>query len=110
MEREKIVALTQAPVAEIEAHLPQMLIALKDQSLQQSILAIIKQYPTESTPHIEETLLSQDDELKRILLEQVVATLPFYSKIVIANAIEQIAMTPGDLQQVAQQALRSFEP
>ena len=110
MEREKIVALTKAPVAEIVAHLPQLLTALKDESLQQSILAMIKQYPTESTPHIEEALLSQDDELKRILLEQVVATLPFYSKMVIANAVEQIAMNSGDLQQVAKDALQSFEP
>ena len=110
MEREKIAALTQAPVAEIVAHLPQILSALKDESLQQSILAMIKQYPTESTPHIEEALLSSDDELKRVLLEQVVATLPFYSKKVIASAVEQIAMTSGDLQAVAQQALRRFQP
>lgn len=110
MEREKIVALTLAPVAEVVAQLPQILIALKDQSLQESILAIIKQYPTESTPHIEEALLSQDDELKRVLLEQVVSTLPFYSKMVIANVVEKIAMPPGDLQQIAQQALQNFEP
>lgn len=110
MEREKIAALTQAPVAEIVAHLPQILTALKDESLQQLILAIIKQYPTESTPHIEEALLSQDDELKRVLLEQVVATLPFYSKMVIATAVEQIATAPGDLQRIAKEALQSFEP
>ena len=110
MAREKIVALTQAPVAVVVAHFPQIISALKDESLQQSILAIIKQYPTESTPHIEEALLSKDDELKRILLVQVVATLPFYSKMVVANAVEQIAMAHGDLQQLAQQALQSFEP
>ena len=110
MESEKIVALTQAPVAEVVVHFPQLLNALKDESLQQSILAIIKQYPTESTPHIEEALLSEDDELKRVLLEQVVATLPFYSKMVIASAVEQIAMTSGNLQQVAKEALQSFEP
>ena len=110
MEREKIMALTQAPVTEVVAHFPQMLAALKDESLQQSILAIIKQYPTESTPRIEEALLSEDDELKRVLLEQVVSTLPFYSKMVIASVVEQIAMTPGDLKHVAQQALQSFEP
>ena len=110
MESEKIVALTQAPVAEVGVHLPRLLSALKDESLQQSVLAIIKQYPTESTPHIEEALLSEDDELKRILLEQVVATLPFYSKMVVANAVEQIAMTSGNLQQVAKEALQSFEP
>ena len=110
MEREKIASLTEAPVAEVVAHSPQLLSALKDEPLQQSILAIIKQYPTESTPHIDEALLSEDDELKRILLEQVVATLPFYSKIVIASTVEQIAMTPSDLKHVAQQALQSFEP
>ena len=110
MEREKIVALTQAPVAEVVVHFPQLLSALKDESLQQSILAIIKQYPTESTPHIEEALLAEDDELKRILLEQVVATLPFYSKMVIASVVEQIAMTSGNLQHVAKEALQSFQP
>ena len=110
MEREKIMELTQAPVGEVVVHFPQLLSALKDESLQQSILAIIKQYPTESTPHIEEALLSQDDELKWILLEQVVATLPFYSKMVIASAVEQIVMTSGNLQQVAKEALQSFEP
>ena len=110
MEREKIVALTQAPVAEVDAHFPQLISALKDESLQQSILVIIKQYPTESTPHIEEALLSEDDELKRVLLEQVVATLPFYSKMVVASVVEQIAMSSSDLQQVAKQALQSFEP
>ncbi|MGM9945311.1 MAG: DUF5071 domain-containing protein [Lysinibacillus sp.] len=110
MEREKIVALTQAPVAEVVAHFPQLISALKDESLQQSILAMIKQYPTESTPHIEEALLSEDDELKRIILEQVVATLPFYSKMVVASVVEQIAMSSGDLQQVAKEVLQSFEP
>ena len=110
MEREKIVALTQAPTAEVVAHLPQLISALKDKSLQQSILAMIKQYPTESTPHIEEALLSSDDELKRILLEQVVATLPFYSKMVISGAVEQMAMTPGNLQQLAKDTLQRFEP
>ena len=110
MEHEKIMALTQAPVAEIVTHLPQILAALKDESMQQSILAIIKQYPTESTPHIEEALLSEDAELKRVLLEQVVATLPFYSKMVVASVVEQIAMSSSDLQQVAKQALQSFEP
>ena len=110
MEREKIVALTQAPVAEVVAHFPQLINALKDESLQQRVLAIIKQYPTESTPHIEEALLSEDDELKRIILEQVVATLPFYSKMVVASVVEQIAMSSGDLQQVAKEALQSFEP
>ena len=110
MEREKIVALTQAPIAEVVAHLPQLINALKDESLQQSIVAVIEQYPTESTPHIEEALLSEDDELKRILLEQVVATLPFYSKMVIASAVEQIAMTPSNLQQLAKETLQRFEP
>ena len=110
MEREKIVALTQAPVAEVIAHLPQLISALKDESLQHSILAMIKQYPTESTPHIEEALLSEDEELKRIILEQVVATLPFYSKMVIVNVVEQIAMTTSDLQQLAKETLQHFEP
>lgn len=62
MEREKIMALTQAPVAEVVVHLTQLVSALKDQSLQ-----------------------------------QVIATLPFYSKMVVANAVEQIAITSGDL-------------
>ena len=110
MEREKIVALTQAPTAEVIAHLPQLISALKDKSLQQSIVAMIEQYPTESTPHIEAALLSEDDELKRILLEQVVATLPFYSKMVIASAVEQIAMIPSNLQQLAKDTLQRFEP
>ena len=110
MKREKIVALTQAPAVEVIAHLPQIINALKDESLQEAILTIIKQYPTESTPVIEGALLSQDEALKQVLLEQVVATLPFYSKMVIANAVEQITTTPGDLQQVAKEALKSFEP
>ena len=110
MELEKIEMLTKAPIVEVVAHLPQLLTALKDESSQQSILTIIKQYPTESTSYIEEALLSEDDELKRILLEQVVATLPFYSKMVIANAVEQIAITSGNLQLLAQEALQSFEP
>ena len=110
MEREKIVALTQAPVAEVVSYLPQILISLKDPALQGAILAIIKEYPTESTPHIEEALLSQDNELKQVILEQVVASLPFYSKMVIANAVEQIAMTPGELQHLAKETLQRFEP
>ena len=110
MELEKIEMLTKAPIVEVVAHLPQLLTALKDESSQQSILTIIKQYPTESTPHIEAALLSEDDELKRILLEQVVATLPFYSKMVIASAVEQIAMSPSDLQPLAEDTLQRFEP
>ena len=110
MERKKILALIQAPIAEVVMHFPQLVSALKDESLQQSILAMIKEYPTESTPHIEEALLSEDDELKRSILEQVVATLPFYSKMVIASAVEQIAMTPSDLQQLAKDTLQRFEP
>ena len=110
MEREKIEALAQASTAEVIAHLPQLVSALKDEALQQSVLAIIKSYPTESTPYIEEALLSEDDELKRIILEKVVATLPFYSKMVIASAVEQIAMAPSDLRQLAKNTLQQFEP
>ncbi|MFF5995374.1 hypothetical protein AAGS61_11605 [Lysinibacillus sp. KU-BSD001] len=110
MEREKIEALKQAPMSEVTANIAMILEALKDDTLQHTALQLLNQIPTESTPYIEEGLLSQDDELKQVLLEKVVPKLPFYSKIVVANAVEHIAMASGDLQQLAKDALKSFEP
>lgn len=110
MDREMMDRLKQASSEEVSPYIPELLNALKDDEYQKTVFEILMHYPTESTILIEEALLSDDLILKRILLQQLVPVLPFYSKMVVANAVEHNALVPGELQQLAREALQSFEP
>lgn len=110
MERETLDRLKQAAVEEVAVYIPKLLEAVKEEGLQEEAVELLKRYPTESTAHIEEALLADDMRLKGILLCKVVPALPFYSKMAVADAVEQIASAPGELQQSAREALQSFEP
>lgn len=110
MEYEWMESLKYASSEEIASYIPKLLDAVKNDKYEERALEILLQYPTESTVFIEEALLSGDFILQKILLQKLVPHLPFYSKMVVANAVEQIALIPGELQQLAQTALQSFEP
>ena len=110
MERETLDRLKQAAAEEVAVHIPGLLKAVKEEGLQEEAVELLKRYPTESTAYIEEALLADDMHLKGILLRKIVPALPFYSKMVVADAVEQIASAPGELQQSAREALQSFEP
>lgn len=110
MEYEWTESLKRASSEEIASYIPKLLDAVKNDKYEERALEILLQYPTESTVFIEEVLLSGDFILQKILLQKLVPHLPFYSKMVVANAVEQIALIPGELQQLAQTALQSFEP
>lgn len=110
MERETLGRLKQATAEEVAVHIPGILKAMKKEELQEDALELLKQHPTESTVYIEAVLLTDDVHLQEILLREIVPVLPFYSKMVVADAVERIAATPGELQQLAREALQSFEP
>lgn len=110
MEKVSLELLKQATAEEVATHIPELLKAVKKKELQEEAVELLKQYPTESTMHIEEALLADDVQLQEILLRKIVPVLPFYSKMVVADAVENIASVPGELQQLAREALRSFEP
>jgi hypothetical protein len=110
MEQEWMESLKHTSSEEMSPYIPKLLDALKNEKNEERALEILLRYPTESTVFIEEALLSNDFILQKILLQQLVPRLPFYSKMVVANAVEQIALIPGELQQLAQTALQSFEP
>lgn len=96
--------------------LPELLKWIQDMNwpVAEPVLEILMQYPTEITPLVEEVLLGNDEMWIYWCLERIVPRLPFYSKIVLANAVEQIATSVdpemGELADLAKTVLRSFEP
>ncbi|MGM9951646.1 MAG: DUF5071 domain-containing protein [Lysinibacillus sp.] len=110
MDKETLDRLKQATAEEVAVHIPGLLKAVKKEELQEEAVELLKQHPTESTVHIEAALLADDVHLQGILLRKIVPVLPFYSKMVVANAVEHIASAPGELQLLAKEALQSFEP
>ena len=110
MERGTLDRLKQATAEEVASHISELLKAVKREELQKEAVELLKRHPTESTVHIEAALLADDGVLQEILLREIVPALPFYSKMVVAGAVERIASDPGELQQLAKAALQSFEP
>ena len=113
---EAIELLAAAPAQKVIPLLPQLLTWVQDMNwpVAEPALELLMQYPTEITPLVEDVLLGNDEMWKYGCLERIVPNLPFYSKMVVANAVEQIAssMRPEDVELVplAKAALQSFEP
>ena len=79
------------------------------------MVELLLHYPNELTPLVDEVLRGNDDMWIYWCLVSIVPKLPFYSKLVLADAIEQIAAmekTPfnEDNIEAAQEALISFQP
>ena len=113
---EAIEQLAAASAQKVIPLLPQLLTWVQDMNwpVAEPALNLLMQYPTEITPLIEDVLLGDDEMWKYWCLERIVPKLPFYSKMVVANAVEQIASSvrPEDVELVplAKAALQSFEP
>ncbi|MEK4426209.1 DUF5071 domain-containing protein [Solibacillus sp. FSL K6-1523] len=113
---EAVNELHQMPESEVIPLLPQLLEWIQDMNwpVAESVLEVLLQYPTELTPHVEEVLLGEDDMWIYWCLVRVFPELPYFSKLVLANAVEQLAMqriTPfnEDNVEAAKEALRSLE-
>ena len=113
---EAIKQLQAATSQQIVPLLPELLKWIQDMNwpVAEPVLEILMQYPTEITPLVEEVLLGNDEMWIYWCLERIVPCLPFYSKMVLANAVEQIATSVdpkmGELADLAKTVLRSFEP
>lgn len=113
---EAVSKLHQLPASEVIPLLPQLLEWIQDMNwpVAEPVLEVLLQYPTELTPHVEEVLLGEDDMWIYWCLVRVFPELPYFSKLVLANAVEQLAMQTispfnEDNVEAAREALRSLE-
>ena len=97
--------------------LPKLLEWIQDMNwpVAEPMVELLLQYPNEITPLVEQVLRGDDDMWIYWCLVNIVPKLPFYSKLVLADAVEQIAAmeeTPfnEDNIEAAKEALQSFEP
>ena len=79
------------------------------------MVEVLLNYPTEITPFVEEVLRGDDEMWIYCCLIELVPNLPFYSKLVLVDAVEEIASRPisafnEDIVQVAKEALIRFQP
>ena len=109
--------LKQADEAVVVPLLPQMLEWIQDMNwpVAEPMLEVLLQYPNELTPLVEQVLIGDDAMWIYWCLVKVVPVLPFYSKLVLADAVEKIASQPvtpvnEDNREAAKLALLSFEP
>lgn len=114
---EAVKQLQQAPAADVLPMLPQMLTWVQDMNwpVAEPMLEVLLQYATEITPLIEDVLLGKDDEWIVNCLVHIVPKLPFFSKLVLANAVEQLATQSVTVHNehvvdAAKQALQSMTP
>ena len=114
---EAVEQLKQADEAVVVPLLPQMLEWIQDMNwpVAEPMLEVLLQYPNELTPLVEQVLMGDDDMWIYWCLVKVVPVLPFYSKLVLADAVEKIASQPvtpfnEDNIEAAKLALLSFEP
>lgn len=109
--------LKRASTAEALPLLPQMLKWIQDVNwpVAEPMLDILLAYPTEITPHVEAVLIGDDDEWIYNCLTMIVPKLPFFSKLVLASAVEQLAVQDvtahnEHIIEAAKAALQSMEP
>lgn len=114
---EAVERIQQASAEQVIPLLPQLLEWLQDYNwpVAQPMVDVLLHYPTELTPHVERVLLGDDEMWIYWCLVKIVPALPFYSKLVLADAVEQIAsqeVTPftEDNVEAAKEVLTSFEP
>ncbi|MEK4229949.1 DUF5071 domain-containing protein [Solibacillus sp. FSL H8-0538] len=104
-----------APPSQVVPLLPELLTWIQDMNwpVAEPTIELLMTYPTEITPLVEDVLLGDDDMWKYWCLQRIVPNLPFYSKMVLANAVEQIAQSvnprDADLVKLAKSVLLSFE-
>ncbi|WP_342573428.1 DUF5071 domain-containing protein [Solibacillus sp. FSL K6-1781] len=119
-DKHDIAAVEKLGTMEVESViplLPQLLEWVQDMNwpIAEPMVELLLHYPNELTPLVEEVLLGDDDMWIYWCLVEIVPKLPFYSKLVLANAVEQIATmekTPftEDNIEAAKEALLSFQP
>ena len=109
MDLSQLIALQQASLQEIYPQMEQVVAALTDTTLLAAATALILKYPTEATPAIDEALKGENSSLQQVLLTDIIPYLPFYSKMVLADAVEALAEQPST-EQFAKNALQSFVP
>ena len=109
--------LKQASAVEVLPLLPQMLEWVQDLNwpVAKPMVEVLLQYPSEITPYVETVLLGSDDEWIYNCLVAIVPKLPFFSKLVLANAVERLATMAvtahnEHVVEAAKAALQSIEP
>ncbi|MER2106548.1 MAG: DUF5071 domain-containing protein [Solibacillus sp.] len=109
--------LKQAQAEAVLPNLPQMLEWIKNLNwpVAEPMIEVLLHYPTEVTPYVEGILQGNDDEWIYNCLVAIVPRLPFFSKLVLVNAVEQLATKDVTAQnehivEAAKQALQSMEP
>ncbi|MEK4386519.1 DUF5071 domain-containing protein [Solibacillus sp. FSL W7-1464] len=119
-DKHDIAAVETLNAAEAEAViplLPKLLEWVQDMNwpVAEPMVELLLQYPNELTPLVDTVLRGDDDMWIYWCLVAIVPKLPFYSKLVLADAVEQIAAmekTPvnEDNVEAAQETLLSFQP
>ena len=97
--------------------LPKMLEWIQDMNwpVAKPMVEVLLNYPTEITPFVEEVLRGDDEMWIYWCLTKLVPNLPFYSKLVLVDTVEEIVSRPitafnEDLVEAAKEALKRFEP
>lgn len=109
--------LKQAQAEDILPNLPHMLEWMQDLNwpVAEPMIEVLLHYPTEITPYVEGILQGNDETWIYNCLVAIVPRLPFFSKLVLVNAVEQLATKDVTVQnehlvEAAKQALQSMEP
>ena len=109
---EAVEQLKKYTIEQLEEQLEPLLLWL--QHAQGPLVAQIIDYivarGTELTPAIESLLKSSSSSVQNVLLQAIVPRLPFFSKLVLAEAIEQLVHSEDEIiQQRAKKVLEGFE-
>ena len=113
---EAVEHLKKLPSSEVVSLLPELMVWMQDMNwpVAQPVVELLLTFPNEITPLIDDVLAGDDDMWVYWCLVELVPKLPFYSKLVLAEAVEQIASGKRgfheDVVEQAQEALQSFEP
>ncbi|WP_274307374.1 DUF5071 domain-containing protein [Solibacillus daqui] len=113
---EAVELLRNKPANEVVPLLPELMTWMQDMNwpVSKHVAELLLTYPTEITPLIDEVLAGDDDMWIYWCLVELVPKLPFYSKLVLAEVVEQIASGQRgfdeDVIELAQEALQSFKP
>ena len=108
--------LKALPAEQVVPLLPDIMTWMQDMNwpVAKPVVELLLMYPNEITPLVLQVLEGDDEMWIYWCLEQLVVKLPFYLKLVLHDAVEQIANGARgfheDIVGLAQQALQSFEP
>ena len=112
---EAVEHLNNLSADEVIPLLPELIVWMQDMNwpVAKRVVELLLKYPNEITPLIDDVLASDDDMWVYWCLAKLVQKLPFYSKLVLVENIEQIAAGSRgfheDVVELAQEALHSFE-